>query len=89
MALTECMCVNLCAQLGFPSLPETKPEGDALTNEQTLKDLHRLLLETQVMEGKLVCGTCGHAYAIKEGIANFLLPSHLGKSNRIPILELN
>ncbi|CAI7651951.1 unnamed protein product [Penicillium manginii] len=66
-------------ELGFPSLPETKPEGDELTNEQTLKDLHRLLLETQVMEGKLVCGTCGHAYAIKEGIANFLLPSHLGK----------
>lgn len=64
--------------MGFPSLPETKPEGDALDDEQTLKDLHRLLLETQVMEGKLVCGTCGHQYTIKEGIANFLLPSHLG-----------
>ncbi|KAJ5583856.1 hypothetical protein N7450_006520 [Penicillium hetheringtonii] len=66
-------------ELGFPSLPETKPEGEALDNEQTLKDLHRLLLETQVMEGRLVCGTCGHSYVIKEGIANFLLPSHLGK----------
>ncbi|OKP08601.1 Multifunctional methyltransferase subunit trm112 [Penicillium subrubescens] len=47
-------------ELGFPSLPETKPEGDALNEEQTLKDLHRLLLETQVIEGKLVCGNCGH-----------------------------
>lgn len=30
------------------------------------------------MEGKLVCGSCGHEYNIKEGIANFLLPNHLG-----------
>lgn len=29
------------------------------------------------MEGKLVCGACGHEYAVKEGIANFLLPNHL------------
>ena len=28
----------------------------------------------------MVCGNCGHEYNIKEGIANFLLPSHLGKS---------
>lgn len=67
----------LYLQLGFPTIPETKPEGDAL-DEQTLKDLHTLLLETRVVEGKLVCGSCGHEYKIKEGIANFLLPSHLG-----------
>lgn len=47
--------------------------------EKVLRDLHTLLLETQVTEGKLVCGNCGHEYAIKEGIANFLLPSHLGE----------
>jgi multifunctional methyltransferase subunit TRM112 len=41
------------------------------------KDLHRLLLETTMQEGKLVCGNCGHEYAVKEGIANFLLPAHL------------
>lgn len=51
-----------------------------LGDEQTLKDLHRLLLETHVMEGKLICGNCGHEYMIKEGIANFLLPSHLGRN---------
>lgn len=64
-------------ELGFSNLPEKKPEGEALNDEQTLKDLHRLLLETHVIEGKLVCGNCGHEYLIKEGIANFLLPSHL------------
>ena len=44
-----------------------------------LRELHTLLLETEVKEGKLVCGHCGHEYKIKEGIANFLLPSHLGE----------
>jgi multifunctional methyltransferase subunit TRM112 len=42
-----------------------------------LQDLHHLLLETSMSEGKLACANCGHEYAVKEGIANFLLPSHL------------
>ena len=44
---------------------------------QLMQDLHRLLLETTIVTGKLACGNCGHEYAIQEGIANFLLPSHL------------
>jgi len=42
-----------------------------------MRDLHELLLETHMVEGKLVCANCGHEYAVKEGIVNFLLPSHL------------
>ncbi|KAL8971501.1 MAG: hypothetical protein Q9183_001027 [Haloplaca sp. 2 TL-2023] len=70
------------AELGFSTLPAAKPEG-SLESEQeqkVMRHLHTLLLETEVMEGKMVCGNCGHEYKIKEGIANFLLPSHLGKS---------
>jgi multifunctional methyltransferase subunit TRM112 len=47
------------------------------TASQTAKDLHRVLIETCIQEGKLVCGSCGHEYAVKEGVANFLLPGHL------------
>ncbi|KAK8145113.1 hypothetical protein MY1884_000511 [Beauveria asiatica] len=66
------------SELGFPQLPEQAPTAEELqADEKTLRDLHHLLLETQISEGKLVCGNCGHEYAIKEGIANFLLPSHL------------
>ena len=50
--------------------PEEKPS-------QTAKDLHRVLLETCIKEGKLVCGNCGHEYKVMEGVANFLLPGHL------------
>ncbi|OCL06547.1 Trm112p-domain-containing protein [Glonium stellatum] len=52
-------------------------EGAEKQPTQLLQDLHRLLLETTIATGKLVCGNCGHEYAVKEGIANFLLPSHL------------
>ncbi|KAL2056697.1 hypothetical protein ABVK25_003091 [Lepraria finkii] len=52
--------------------PEAQPADD-----KVMRDLHTLLLETEVREGKMVCGNCGHEYKIKEGIANFLLPSHL------------
>ncbi|KAI5193678.1 Trm112p-domain-containing protein [Aureobasidium subglaciale] len=74
---------SLGEELGLPTLPEQAPEADDLREKdtqeptQTLKDLHALLVETSVANGKLVCGHCGHEYAVKEGIANFLLPSHL------------
>jgi multifunctional methyltransferase subunit TRM112 len=65
-------------QLGFPELPTEAPSADALrADEAMMKELHTLLLETQISEGMLICGNCGHEYAIREGIANFLLPSHL------------
>ena len=56
----------------------TTSESEA-AHETVMRDLHTLLLETEVREGKMVCGNCGHEYRIKEGIANFLLPSHLGE----------
>lgn len=54
----------------------TRPANDSAS---VLKDLHKLLLETEVIEGKLTCGNCHHQYKIKAGIANFLLPAHLGE----------
>jgi multifunctional methyltransferase subunit TRM112 len=55
-------------------------DGEEETEEQptqTAQDLHRVLLETCIKEGKLVCGNCGHEYKVMEGVANFLLPGHL------------
>jgi len=57
---------------------EVEGEGDGGGRPSKLAvELHRVLMETCVVEGSLVCGNCGHEYAVKEGIANFLLPSHL------------
>ncbi|KAH8596992.1 adoMet-dependent tRNA methyltransferase-like protein complex subunit Trm112 [Bisporella sp. PMI_857] len=69
---------TIALELNLPTLPENAPSPESLAeNEQLTKDLHSLLLETQISEGALVCANCGHEYAIKEGIANFLLPNHL------------
>ena len=67
-------------QLGLPDLSTETPTAEELTDadgepSQTAKDLHVLLMETSIASGKLVCGNCQHEYAVKEGIANFLLPS--------------
>ena len=51
--------------------------GDTEVEEEVLRKLHGLLVETAVTEGKLVCGNCGFEYPIKEGVPNFLLPAHL------------
>ncbi|KIX96072.1 uncharacterized protein Z520_08327 [Fonsecaea multimorphosa CBS 102226] len=60
-------------QQGGSAQKEARREMD----EDVLKKLHTLLLETGVSEGKLVCGNCGFEYPIKEGVGNFLLPAHL------------
>ncbi|KAM4055941.1 hypothetical protein HRG_002866 [Hirsutella rhossiliensis] len=71
------LCTTAC-ELGFPQLPEQAPSQEQLrSDEAMLRDMHHLLLETHIVVGKLECGNCGHEYAIKEGIANFLLPGHL------------
>ncbi|KAI1614194.1 hypothetical protein EDD37DRAFT_610675 [Exophiala viscosa] len=56
---------------------EADDSKDDQADEEVLKKLHNLLLETGVVEGKLVCGNCGFEYPIKEGVGNFLLPAHL------------
>jgi len=66
--------LTTAAELGFTNLPAEKPDT---VDEKAGMELHRILIETQVVEGKLVCGNCGHEYAIHQGIANFLLPGHL------------
>lgn len=57
-------------------MAEEEGMGEA-KEEELLKKLHALLLETSVQDGKLVCGNCGFEYPVKEGVGNFLLPSHL------------
>lgn len=78
-------CCTICRsvltlQLGNESLPAVKPEIDDPESEDSqalMKDLHSLLLETQITEGQLTCRSCGHIYQVKAGIPNFLLPPHL------------
>lgn len=72
--------VKVAADLGNTSIPPQKPEGldPIMEDDQAiLRDLHSLLVETVILEGKMTCLSCGHIYHIKNSIPNFLLPPHL------------
>jgi multifunctional methyltransferase subunit TRM112 len=62
-------------QLGITTLPETVPDQPD-EDEAFLQALHHVLMETRVVNGKLICDGCGHIYRIKDGIANMLLSEH-------------
>lgn len=70
---------EIAVQADADTSAEMEVEGGAhgVVSEDVLKKLHEVLLETGVVEGKLVCGNCGFEYPIKEGVGNFLLPAHL------------
>lgn len=72
--------IKVAGDLGNTSLPLVKPvvnDPQDPEHEQLLKDLHALLIETQILEGEMHCGECGHIFYIKSSIPNFLLPPHL------------
>ncbi|KAK9452683.1 hypothetical protein V1511DRAFT_507181 [Dipodascopsis uninucleata] len=72
--------ITTTRELGNNQLPEEKPDivnPHAEENLQLLKDLHTLLLETQIVQGSMRCANCGHIYFIRDSIPNFLLPGHL------------
>lgn len=59
-------------------LPENAPTPEELEKDELMvQQLHEILMDTQISEGKLVCAVCEHEYPVKEGVANFLLPNHL------------
>ncbi|CAO3613014.1 unnamed protein product [Cunninghamella blakesleeana] len=60
---------------GISNIPNEIPEN-ATENEEFLKVLHSILLETHVQQGKMVCNGCQHIYNIKDGIPNMLLAEH-------------
>eukprot|EP00126_Sphaerothecum_destruens_P015426 Sdes_comp9430_c0_seq1m893 len=61
-----------CDQLSIDSIPSTLPE-EADQNDEFFQLVHHILLETIILEGKLVCSNCGHEYTVKKGVPNMLL----------------
>ena len=56
-------------QIGY-QVPDTLPEE---LSDEVLQQIHHVLLELEVMSGKLVCAHCGREYIIEQGIPNMLL----------------
>jgi multifunctional methyltransferase subunit TRM112 len=65
--------VSTARALGNDTLPDQMPEDkEQLRSEAFLMALHRVLMETHVEEGKMVCRGCGHVYQISSGIPNMV-----------------
>ncbi|KAJ3219130.1 hypothetical protein HDU67_002463 [Dinochytrium kinnereticum] len=56
--------------LGVDQLPNEMPID---VEEELLRRIHRVIMETEVKAGRMVCPNCGHIYQIKDGIPNMLL----------------
>lgn len=71
--------LTVAKDLGKHDLPLEKPQLDPIMEDDkvVLQDLHNLLVESNIINGKMVCNNCGHIYYIKNTIPNFLLPPHL------------
>ncbi|KAG5461845.1 MAG: hypothetical protein BJ554DRAFT_5901 [Olpidium bornovanus] len=67
--------VQTALQLGIIGLPDSLPDN-ATENDDFLKILHTVLLETRVQAGKMICPGCAHVYPIRDGIPNMLLAEH-------------
>ncbi|ODV61611.1 RNA methylation protein TRM112 [Ascoidea rubescens DSM 1968] len=76
---------NTLLPLNKPALENSDQEEDKEDDEENLnendlkllKDLHNLLLETNIIEGEMICRSCNHKFYIKGSIPNLLLPPHL------------
>lgn len=53
-------------------MPDSVPE-EAEMNEDFLKQVHRVMIEVEVIEGELQCPESGRKFPISEGIPNMLL----------------
>ncbi|XP_071961920.1 multifunctional methyltransferase subunit TRM112-like protein [Antedon mediterranea] len=54
------------------SLPP-EPIAEFESNEEFLKEVHRVLLEIELVEGNLVCPESGRKFPVSNGIPNMLL----------------
>ncbi|KAE8904386.1 hypothetical protein PF005_g15526 [Phytophthora fragariae] len=55
-----------------PVLPEQIP-ADLSEQDELLQMIHRVLFDTNIVEGELVCNNCGRSYAVTNAVPNMLL----------------
>ncbi|KAL7693494.1 hypothetical protein Plhal304r1_c004g0018241 [Plasmopara halstedii] len=55
-----------------PILPQQIP-SDISQQEELLKLIHRVIFDTNIVEGELICNNCGRIYPITNAVPNMLL----------------
>ncbi|KAL4157411.1 hypothetical protein PRNP1_006434 [Phytophthora ramorum] len=55
-----------------PVLPEQIPT-DLSEQDDLLRTIHRVIFDTNIVEGELVCNNCGRSYPVTNAVPNMLL----------------
>ncbi|ETI49265.1 hypothetical protein, variant [Phytophthora nicotianae CJ01A1] len=55
-----------------PILPEQIP-ADLSEQDELLKLIHRVIFDTNIVEGELICNNCGRSYPVTNAVPNMLL----------------
>uniref|UniRef100_A0AAV1TQK0 Multifunctional methyltransferase subunit TRM112 n=1 Tax=Peronospora matthiolae TaxID=2874970 RepID=A0AAV1TQK0_9STRA len=56
-----------------PTLPEQISMDDLAEQDDLLQLIHRVLFDTNLVEGELVCRNCGRSYPVSNAVPNMLL----------------
>ncbi|DBA05241.1 TPA: hypothetical protein N0F65_007403 [Lagenidium giganteum] len=55
-----------------PVLPDTLPD-DLTTADELLQSIHKVLFDTNIVEGEMICNNCSRSYPITNAVPNMLL----------------
>lgn len=61
-------------QIGIKDLPPSLPEKTVMEQESFLRSMQKVLLDSNVIEGRLKCSKCSTWYAISNGVVDMMHP---------------
>ena len=63
------------SQIGIKDLPKQLPSKEIMeSSESFLRSMQKVLLDSNVIEGKLICNKCKTSYLIKNGVVDMMHP---------------
>mmetsp|Transcript_52637 Transcript_52637/g.47251 ORF Transcript_52637/g.47251 Transcript_52637/m.47251 type:complete len:183 (+) Transcript_52637:50-598(+) len=62
------------SQIGIKDLPKQLPSKEIRENESFLRSMQKVLLDSNIVEGKLTCNKCKTSYMIKNGVVDMMHP---------------
>eukprot|EP01084_Bolivina_argentea_P189606 326049_1 len=67
--------VTAAKQIGINDLPDALPSQQVMqSSESFLRSMQKVLLDSNVEEGKLVCSKCKTSYTISNGVVDMMHP---------------
>merc|ERR1719492_717238 len=66
--------VQAAKQIGIKDLPPALPEKSIMEQESFLRSMQKVLLDSNVIDGRLKCSKCRTSYVISNGVVDMMHP---------------